>query len=271
MLAGALALLALGAGRPAAADPKFLEEYPDIFGARTLQYSPGNTTPGNALQGPSEEGRDRLIVVSPFFRSFSPEHGDIFLAGGGIAYAHGARSQNPWEVYLDFFNAHVDPDFASSSDSFGYDVNGKFVVWGGYHREYDYTGPVVSIFGRWQEIQDFGHRWDLGIALDQQVSKQIYATANLSYSESDPNGNGNGKKNGSDGKERGPVAGFGLTWLVTHQWSLSGDYVIDNDVDGQDSFGVSLAYMVNRDFSVRLGGGTHGSVFGNILWRWRGH
>src|SRR5207248_2454798 len=100
LLAGALAAAAFSVGGPASADPKFLEPYGDIYDARTLIRTEGDLTPGNANQAPV--GPDRMFVISPFFRSFSTNGNDVFLAGGGVAWAAGAHAQNPWEIYMDF-------------------------------------------------------------------------------------------------------------------------------------------------------------------------
>jgi len=256
LLAGALAAAALSLGGPAKADPKFLEPYGDIYDARTLIRTEGDLTPGNANQAPV--GADRMFVISPFIRTFSSHDTDVLMAGGGIAWVAGAHSQNPWEIYMDFADAHVDPDFGSTSDHFAFDLNGKFIVWGGHSKKYDYTGPVISLFGRYEDIGDFGHRWDVGIAADQKVTSNVFATANLGYAEGHPH---------FGHRQEDVVPGFGLTWMPSPHWSISGDYVVENDVDGEDFFSLSLSYLINKDFTVRIGGGKDSTVFANVFWR----
>jgi len=257
VLAGALVALAFGVGRPAAADPKFLEEYGDIFGARPL-LDTGDTTPLNALQGQAEKGKDLSFFVSPFFRRMDVPGGDVWLAGGGVGVNGGTTGAHPWQVYADFFNTRGEPDFGDSFDRFGWDVVGKFGVWDLSKKARKGFAPVVSVFGRYQDIQSFGHRWDVGLAVDQKVANTVYLTGNLGWAEGHPR---------HFGSQSDIVPGVGLTWAPMRRVSLSADYVVDNDVDGGDSWSVNAAYKFGRDLSARIGGGEHDTLFGNLIWR----
>jgi hypothetical protein len=268
LLAASLALLAIGVGRPAAADPKFLEEYGDIFGARTLLQTAEDTRPQSALMSPYYEGRNHLLVVSPFYRHWDMGgSADANIFGGGIAWAQGTRSQNPWEVNLNFFDTNVNLDrdshFKKSSrsddfNSFGWEAVGKFTIWGGYKDEYAYTGPVVTLVGRYREMQDLANRFDILVAADQRVTRSLYVTGNLGYGRLSPDVGDNADD---------VILGFGLTWVPAPRVSISGNYVVDNNVDGQDFFSLMAAYDVNDNLAAQLGFGKHGSIYANAFWR----
>src|SRR5436190_2022117 len=132
LFAASLVVLAAGGGRPAGADPKFLEEYGGKFG------------------------------------------------GGG------------------------------DSTQFGFDGVGKFTVWGGYRKDYAYVGPVISIVGRYRDIDRFQKRYDVLVAADQQVTRNLYVTGNAGYANQNPDF-------GSSTDDF--VFGFGATWVPMPRWS----------------------------------------------------
>jgi len=257
VLAGALAALAFGVGRPAAAGPVFQEEYGQIFGARPLLGVP-DKTPGNAMMGVAAPGKDLTFFVSPFFRTYNLDRGDVTLFGGGVGVNGGATGTHPWEIYADFFNTSVDPDFGDSSDKFGWDVVGKFGLWDMSKNHAKGFAPVISLVGRYQDLNGLGNRWDVAFAVDQKILSNLYATINLGYGEADPD-------HGSNQSDF--IPGFGLTWSPAHNLSLSADLTLDNNVDNDDLWSINAAYRFNNQFSFRVGGGKHDTIFANILYR----
>src|SRR5687768_7087048 len=127
-----LGLLA-GVARPGSADPKFLEPYGNIFGARTFLSLTDDARVKDALQNQptgDEDGKDRFLATG-FYRRFDlPRERagdlDVDILGGGLAYARGG-SRRAWSLNFNFIGA----DAESGADSFnldGFDISAKFVV-----------------------------------------------------------------------------------------------------------------------------------------------
>lgn len=262
LIAATLAAAALAGGRPAAAEPTFFEPYGELFGARTILGSSSDSRPKDAIQGQKgvvEEPKTRL-QVSPFFRSLETGGGstDVFFAGTGLTFASARNPKNPWQVQVGAYNTNVQVDAAGfDKNFFGFEGAGKFVVW----QPEAVNAPVVSIVGRWQDINRTGSRGDVLLAADQRLSSSLYLTGNVGWGRRAP--------------EVGPdqddlVAGAGATWAASPQLSFSADYVLKNDVDfGEDFWGVSASYAPEKKaWSARVGGGKHKTFFANLNWSW---
>jgi hypothetical protein len=257
LIAASLALLVVGVGRPATADSLFMEEYGDIFGARTPTASPADNRPKNAVTAQKKkDDNGGELVVSPFYRQINV-HGLLFSEyGGGLAW-DGGSDHHPYSIEGDFFNSHFEEDGATA-DRFSWAGQGKFVVW----QPADKNLPVLSVVGRYEHFNGIENRIDVAAAADERVTQNIYVTANLGLAHTEgPNG-------GFDQNDFAPAVG--ATWHPS-RWShlsLSGDYVIKNNVDGIDFWSVSAAYALSNRTAIRVGGGKENTFFGNLLWKW---
>ena len=242
------ACLIAAAATSAHADPKFLEPYGQLFSARPALAAPGDDRPKDALQGQATKVEDpaRRLLVSPFLWN----NDDVTTYGIGFQYASVHQPQHPWSVGFAYYNSEFDG--GGSSDTV--DVNAKLVLWRGEKS----CLPVVSLVGRYQDYDDFGERADALLAVDQLLTRELFATANLGWADH------------IDGAGSDFVAGFGATWRPAcyPKLSFSADYVLNNDVDGEDSWSLSALYALDRTSSVRVGGGKHGTVFFNYLAKW---
>ena len=270
LLVATLAVLAVGGGRAAQADPVFLEPYGELFSARTFQASPNDPRPKDAFQGQraaDEEGNPASIVISPsFWLTDIPLGGglstDLMLYGLTFGYASGIGN-NPWSLTGTVFGLDIDPPGAGDATAIGFDVAGKFVVW----QPADNL-PVVSLVGRYMGAINQFHRWDVGVAADQKITNNVYGTVNLLYSRFNFNGGGSF----DDFKP-----GLGLTWSISPKLSLSGNYIFNNDADslqsvsptGIDTWSIAATYLLNQQASIRFGGGKHETFFANLNWRWK--
>jgi len=266
LLAASLALLAVGVGRPAKADAKFLEAYPDIFGARTLLGSPSDPRPKDAIQNQETgEGNARksAFIVGAFGRFASGEHTLPFTAvGGGLGYTSVSGS-HPWEVKIGGydFNPHSLAPGINPAGRLGLDATAKIIAW---QPAQSYL-PVVSLVGRYRNINDFFHRWDGTIAFDEKVMKSVYVTGNVGYGSTDfvrtsLLGFGAPEKSGI-------TAGAGLTWAVSRKLSLAGNYVGDTAVEPEDFWSAAITYAANNDLSFSAGGGKHKTFFGQLIYK----
>jgi hypothetical protein len=241
-------LVAAAAAGPAQADPKFLEAYGNIFAARPSLTGAGDDRPKDALQGQASKVEDpaRRLLVSPFLWN----NDDVTTYGIGFQYASVHQPRHPWSVGFAYYNSEFDG--GGNADTI--DVNAKFVLW----RPEEANLPVVSLVGRYQDYDDLGERADVLLAADQQLTRELFATANLGWADH------------IDGAGSDFVAGFGATWRPARyrKLSLSADYVLDNDVDGEDSWSLSALWALDRTSSVRVGGGKHGTIFFNYFAKW---
>lgn len=270
LLVASLALLAAGAGRPAGADPVFLEPYGEIYSARTFAASSTDGRPKDAVQGQGagEEAKPSSFIISPFYRTTSlPGTFDdigITMWGGSLGYASGLNGKHPWSLVGSVFNTNSEfgPD---DDDSFSFDLTGKYILWQGA----DPDTLVVSLVGHYLDISDIGRRWDLLLAADHQIMKNAYVTVNAGYGNFDFDG-------GFGGGEFDDFRfGAGLTWMFSPRFSVSGNYVIKNEADqlssnsfsGADQWSLSAAYAFNEKASVRVGGGKYETFFGNINYK----
>lgn len=259
LIAGSLALLALGTCRPAAADAKFLEEYGNLFGGRTFLAAPDDTSPKDALKAThqGEGGPTTRFLISPFFRHVDPLPGvDIQQYGGALGYASSA-GRTPWSIVLGLGSSNIDIDGIGEDDFFGWDVTGKIQVLSPREGR---RGPFVSLVGRYQDVDDVGRRWDLALAADQPLSDELYFTFNIGYADLEFDGGG-----GDDGI----LSALGVTYGPSGaRWSLSADYTFDNSVEDEDFWTVSALYRASDSIVLRLGGGKHSTLFGNLIWLW---
>ncbi|MCC2669607.1 MAG: hypothetical protein K0Q72_2078 [Armatimonadetes bacterium] len=245
LAAGALLTAAAG---PAHADPKFLESYGSIFAARPSLTSPGDERPKDAVQGQDSKTEDpaRRLLVSPFLWNSD----DVTTYGIGFQYASVHQPRHPWSIGFAYYNSEFDG--GGSTDTV--DLNARFVLW----QPAQSTLPVVSLVGRYQDYDDLGERADVLLAADQQLTRELFATANLGWADH------------IDGAGSDFVAGFGATWRPARyrKLSVSADYVLDNDVDGEDFWTISALWALDRTSSVRVGGGKHGTLLFNYLAKW---
>jgi opacity protein-like surface antigen len=264
LLTAALALLAVGVGKPAAAAPVFLEPYGELFGARTHLASWEDARVVDALAGQDSRSADpeERFAVSPFFRRMTlrvpgPD-ADVVLLGIGVAYANINMPDHPWSVNLNFLHGNIDTGgFDRSSD--GFDLNGKFVLWQPENRWL----PVASIVGRFQTLDGIGDRWDVLLAIDQQIHRRLFATANIGWSWVSFDAGGISDRDDY-------TAGLGVTWAVTPRISISADYQFDSDTEhlygvGGDWWSLSASWAIDRTSSIRVGGGKGNTWFANYI------
>jgi len=262
LLALSLALLAVGVGRPAKADPKFLEAYPDIFGARTLLGSPSDSRPKDALQNQEsgDNARSHAFTVAAFGRFTGGAFPPYTTVGGGFAYTDVSGS-HPWEVKVGGydFNPHSLAGFDPPS-RLGLDGTAKIVAW---QSRNSYL-PVVSLYGRYRNINQIFHRWDGGIAVDQKVVSHVFVTGNVGYGNTDIVHTG---ILGGVGDHSALTSGGGLTWEITKKLSLAGDYAPKNAVEFEDFWTAQLSYAASRNLAVSAGGGKHKTFFGQVSYK----
>lgn len=269
LLAASLAVLAMGAGRAAQADPVFLEPYGELYSARTFAPSAADTRPKDVLQGQGggENAKGSALVISPTFWTTDVPLGggfdaNLMLFGMSFGYAS-AMGSHPWSVTGTVFDLDVDNPGPADFNQVGFDAAGKFVLW-----QPAGNLPVVSVVGHYMALPNFFHKWEATLAADQKIIDKVYATANLGYSRTDFNGGGTQ----DDFKP-----GLGLTWAISPKLSLSGDYIFNNDADtfqtisatGIDTWSVNATYAFNEQASLRFGGGKHSTFFANLNWRWK--
>jgi len=267
LIAVSLALLAIGAGRPAAADAKFLESYPDIFGARTFLGSPEDTRPKDAIQNQeSGEGGSRksALIIGGFGR-FTSRDFPYTAVGGGIGYAS-AYGGHPWQVSAAGydFNPHGIAGI-NLPGRLGIDGNLKFVLW----QSAKSSLPVVSLVGRYRNINNIFNRWDAALALDQKVFNHLFLTGNVGYAHSDFNFHKFPFAGAADAlsDHSGFVSGVGLTYEISRKLSLSADFRPDNPVDDEDTWGAQLTYAVSDALSISGGGGKDKTFFGQFIYK----
>jgi hypothetical protein len=251
LLAATIALATAGIAGPAAAQsPIFFEEYGDIFGARTFLGSSADARPKSALQDSESkvENPASRWLISPTYRRSDVGPGDVSLFGIGVGYASAGNPRHPWSVGVGYFN--TDFDFGQFDfDVNTFDLGAKYVLWTPESNNL----PVVSLIGRYQIVDEgVDDRIDILLAADQRLSDNLYLTGNLGY---------------ADQFDSDFQAGFGLTWRASRQLSLSANYVVDNDVNGEDFWSIAATWAASRDLAVRLGGGKHSTFFINGLWK----
>lgn len=245
LIAG-LAALAAAAASPAAANPKFLEPYFDIFGARTILAAQGDTRPKDALQGQMSEKENPTRRWAVGFQGFNADGGaDTTRLGGGLTYADAGSARHPWQAS---FNAWHQNN-AGAADFSGYDFVAKYVLLTPQNEH----APVVSVVARYVGFSDSTNRWDALLAADQKITRDVYFTANVGWGKLTVPGFGDDL-----------VAGLGANWRACSQLSFFINYVIDNDVDGEDTWAAGGTWAVNQRFSMHFGGGKHQLFFGSI-------
>ncbi|MFN3652145.1 MAG: hypothetical protein ACK47B_21420 [Armatimonadota bacterium] len=259
LIVASLALLAVGAGSPASADPKFLESYDQIYGGRTFLPSEGDPRPMTALQAsPSDvENPTSRILAAPFIRSSDLPGGlgDLLTYGVSLGYAN-SGSGLPWQIGVSLFNTHVDVErFGFEDDFFGFAVGGKVVIW----EPQNANLPAVSLNVGYQDQDDVAQRWDVALAADQRLTDTLFATVNLGWSHIDPDF----FRDDSDF-----IAAIGATWNPFDRLSFSASYTFDNDVDLEDFWAITATYAANENLILQLGGGKHSTIFGSFIWKW---
>lgn len=258
LIVASLALLAIGAGQPASAAPLFLENYNDIFGARTFLQSEGDKRPSGLIDDRASKDAENpktRFIANPALRTTNVRGGDVTQYGGSVGYANSSNARHPWELYVDLGITNVDAG-PGDQDYFSYAPTFKWVAFGGDRP----SGPIVSFVGRWADANGLGERWDALLAVDQNLGQNFFLTANVGWADLDPDAG-----NGDDDF----VAGVGATWRP-RQWknfAIAGNYVIDNDVDGQDFWGVNLQYAPDAQSTLRIGVGKHQTWLFNWAWK----
>jgi hypothetical protein len=267
LLAASLAVLAFGAVRPASADPKFLDTYGGIYSARPLMGIPDDDRPKDAIMAQkNKEGKDSSFYASPFYR-FSRFHFgngdgffDVMQYGGSFTYANVRSEKHPIQLQANIFNTNLDVHFRgrhNETDISGGDFVGKL----GLMVPKSAGAPAVSFVGRYQKIENAGSRVDALLAVDQRVAQGLFLTGNVGYGLNDPDSN----PHDTDAI----VSGVGFTWSPS-RWpklSLSGDYTLDNALDGEDFWSASLAYSFTNRAAIRVGGGKNSTIFANYVGR----
>jgi hypothetical protein len=260
LVCASLALGAACAAGPASADALFFEPYGELFSARTLMASPADNRPKDALQRRATREDDKMhrFELGAFYRRQDMGDFDLAFFGGGASFSSVCDPEHPFQVWAAGYNLNVCLDLGNvefDDDFFGFDIGGTYGLW-----VPPANLPYTSVFFQYRDINDIGSRWDLGLAFDQRLSDQFYLTANLGYADTNPDGPGDG--------ENDFVPGFGLSFAPrgNSPWSLHLNYILDNDVDGQDDWSLSAIYNFTRQGSVKLGGGKHSKFFITGHW-----
>lgn len=246
ILTAAVALAAVSVVRPAAANPRFVEPYTQIFQARTFLCTPADARPKDALHAaPSDKSDPRQrFLVSPYLR----DDDVTFYAGIGFGYANAKDEWHPWGISASYFHG----DFDTISENFdGFDVQGKYVLW----QPADVRLPVVSVVGAAINFGHLGTRYDALIAVDERITNRIYATANVGYGHLDSDIRNN----------TALVTGFGLVGAVTPRFTLAADYIPYNAVEGEDIWGIGGIWAIDRTSIVKFGGGKNHLLYFNYI------
>jgi len=252
MIVAALGLLALGVGRPAAAQTTFLNEYGLLSGGRVAQGVKDTPVPKNALQGQriADEPKNIFLFSGGFSRQ-DIGSGDVMSWGGGIGLIGTQNPDHPWQLTLSASNTNLDGG-GIDDDFFGWAVGGKYTI----SQPSGTDLPAISAVATFSDVNGLGETLFLGAAADQKITPSLYLTGNLGWLHAE---NGNANANGLFG-------GVGATF-TSGRWprlSLSGDFLFENDVTGEDLWTVAALYAVNDNVAVRVGGGKHNLVFANI-------
>lgn len=238
-------------GSRASVAPVFLGPYGRLAGARGILCSPLDERPMDALlcQRSEQEEPGQRLLAAPVFQH--DNNSDWY--GLGLGYANLRNPRNPWNVNFGFAHA----DFDDSEDTQVLDVSGKIVLW----LPQNVNLPVVSLVGKYAHFTEFGDRFDVLLAADQRITDQLYGTVNLGWATANFN-----SESADDF-----IAGVGATYLVRPNVSVSADYLINNDVDGESLWTVTGVYAFDARSAARLGFGDNGTIFANYLrkWDWR--
>ena len=249
LIAVSLGVLAFGLGRPAAAQNSFLDEYGLISGARPAAGVREANAPKNALQGQEKENAPKsTFIAGGFFgRQDIPGGGDVTRWGGGLGLVGAQNPAHPWQLTAEFFNTNLDAD-SFDDDFFGWSVGGKYVI------SLPKSGkePIFSAVAKYSDVNDLGKSLFFGLAVDQKVTPSLYLTGWLHA------------ENGGDENDLYGGLGATLTSARFSRFSLSADWQFENDVTGEELWTVSALYAVNDKVAVRIGGGKHDLIFGNI-------
>lgn len=248
LVAAGIVALVISAGVPASANPVFLESYTDIFDGRTLVKSKDDSRAGSVLQDAGEDVTSRW-VVAPVFRIADLGGGaEVSAWGGSIAYA-----TSKLQVGVDIVNFSLDAGGVNDR----YNLAAAPTVKVGVLSRGNLTASVV---GRLLHIDTIGSRWDGALAFDLGLGNSLFLTGNVGYSEVSPSG-------AADVDDF--VAGVGATWrpAAWPKLSLSFNYVVDNDVDAEDLWGVSAQWALDSRSLVRLGAGKHQMWMGNLIYK----
>jgi hypothetical protein len=253
LIAVSLGLLALGMGRPAAAQATFLSEYGLLEGARPAQAIADNNQPKNALQAQNLGDAKTAWILGGFFSRQDFTGGDAMQWGGGIGLVGMQNPKHPWQLTASAYNVNLDAG-PVDEDFFGWSVSGKYVL----SLPSNGKEPVFSVYGRYADVNDFGETINFGLAVDQKVTPSLYLTGNVGWLH---------QENGGD--ENDLFGGFGATLTSgrMRKLSLSADYTFENDLMGDDAWTVSAIYAVNNNLAFRVGGGEDSLVFANIYYK----
>lgn len=232
----------------AVAEPVFLDTYGGLHSARSFLRSPGDERPLDAWQswGEPDSTPAHRFLAGLFYR----DDDRFTMPGGGFAVA-GRVGRVGWSG--DFFYGRLDPAGAPGTfDTLG--VSGRLLLW----EPPSADEPVVSLVGSFFDPEDLGRRWDLLLAADQRLNQSAFATLNVGVTQ------GNF---GLSGTQTDLSVGLGATWVLRPGLSLSGDYVFENDVRGDDGWSVSATWAFSSGGSLRLGGGEE-RWFAAYVRRW---
>lgn len=253
LIAVSLGLLALGMGRPAAAQATFLSEYGLIEGARPAQGVVDNNQPKNALQAQNVGDAKTAWILGGFFSRQDIPGGDAMQWGGGIGLVGLQNPRHPWQLTASVFNTNLDAG-PVDDDFLGWSVSGKYVI----NLPSRGSAPIVSVFGRFTDLDDLGETVNFGLAVDQRISPSLYLTGNIGWLH---------LQNGGDENDLSGGIGATLTSARWRKLSLSADYSFENDITGDDAWTVSAIYAANNNLAFRVGGGKDSLVFANIYYK----
>jgi len=264
LVAASLGLLVATSIRPAQAAPAFFEPYGNLFSARTPLASPRDERSKDSIQGQAaKDERKERILMGPFFSKVLdlPLDIEVLTLGGGVVYANAKTPDHPWSLNINYANTDFDSDTFNldAFDTRTFAVNGKYVLWTPSNKNL----PIVSLVGSLLRVEDLPSvtQHDVLLAVDQEVYKQAFVTANVGYRSADVDILGIGT--GADDF----VAGIGATWSPLAKLSVSVDFEFENDVNGEDFWTASATYTIDKLSSIRFGGGKHKVIFGQYIAR----
>lgn len=255
LAAAGLAVLVLGAAAPAHAEftPfnfNITDPYGRVTSARTFLSSPDDTRPDAGLLLNRDRSARESFVITPFGGTLDGNS----RYGVGIAYANSTSAKHPYELDLSW--SHFRFDGGPNFDSFV--LQGKYEVYNPKSRSL----PVISIFGGVEpQGGKFspGTSWGAGVLADQAITKRLYLTGQVGWTQFQPGGNAYGKDV--------IQSGVGASYQFGRHLSLSGDYMLKNSLDGEDRWTATVNYAPSKHLVLKAGGGKHDYYFGSLSWK----
>jgi hypothetical protein len=256
LMVGAVALLAAGTAKPAAAqDPALVNlnsPYTRLHRAGTSLARPMDMRPWDALVvRRNEMVKPELFQVGAYGEWLERFDDDRVAYGGQLIYTNQRNKQFAFELWGGAENLSVDFDGGDDDDFLDWRVGGKIVLWDGTFSGDGPATTTLSLVKEYSDAEDLGHAFSVGLALDQAITRNIYLTANVGYANFDSDF-------GDDFDDDGITAGFGAVYSFNPKLSLSLEYIVNTDFTFQDDWAGGIQYRFTDNIVGRAWGGKHG-------------